>query len=99
MPAKGRLRRAHALHLTWNRGLHLVSQVKPVDGFADVIWLRLSTDHQDWLLTFAHREHVLLLHEAVQALLHDTDWTSHPPPVSSGSPPCQTRITRVFTLG
>lgn len=72
MPAK-RVRSSREVHLTWNQGLQLVTEVEPVDYFVDVIRLRVITDRNDLVLKFASRDHVLLLLDAVLALFDGID--------------------------
>lgn len=71
MPAK----RPHSQEfaLSWNQRLQLVAEVEPIDGFVDVIRLRVLTKRDTLVLRFDSREHVMLLLEAVLSLLTGLD--------------------------
>ena len=85
MPAK-RQRSPREVSLAWNQGLQIVTEFEPIDGFVDVIRLRVLTDRDHLVLKFDSREHVMLLLEAVLALLDAHDRQS------------DYLITRVFKL-
>ena len=85
MPAK-RQRSPREVSLAWNQGLQIVTEFEPIDGFVDVIRLRVLTYRDHLVLKFDSREHVMLLLEAVLALLDAHDRQS------------DYLITRVFKL-
>lgn len=64
---------AQEFALSWSQRLQLIAEVEPVDGFVDVIRLRALTKRNNLVLRFDSREHVMLLLEAVLALLDGLD--------------------------